>query len=356
MTSFLAMVKGFLKMTVRNRTALFWNLIFPVIFILVFGTVFNESGFSSKVGIAGAPSDFHSEVVQAMDSTDVFEVTTDETVDQQLDKLKNGDRDAVIVFGDAPANGGFPTVQLYYDEAAGPNSQISVSAIQQTLNHVAQGPSPVTIEAQPVQTLDISYMDFLLPGILAMSIMNSGVIGLSTSFVTYRERGILRRIKITPFPLTSFISARVISQLIIAVPQALILYLISNVFFGVDIQGSILLVILSIFIGSLAFLAMGFAVSSIAPNVETAASYSNLITFPMLFLSGVFFDVDSAPGWLKPITKVLPLRYLVDALREVMTRGKGLDAIWMDWVILGVTALISVAIAVRFFRWDSKTV
>jgi ABC-2 type transport system permease protein len=76
----------------------------------------------------------------------------------------------------------------------------------------------------------------------------------------------------------------------------------------------------------------------------------------MLFLSGVFFDIDSAPGWLKPITKVLPLRYLVDALREVMTRGKGLDAIWQDWLILGLTALISVAIAVRFFRWDSKAV
>ena len=73
---------------------------------------------------------------------------------------------------------------------------------------------------------------------------------------------------------------------------------------------------MSIFIGSLAFLAIGFAVSSIAPNVETAASYSNLITFPMLFLSGVFFDIDGAPGWLQPITKVLPLSYLVNALRE----------------------------------------
>jgi len=140
------------------------------------------------------------------------------------------------------------------------------------------------------------------------------------------------------------------------VPQALILYLISHFLFGVDIQGSILLVIISIFIGSLAFLATGFAVSSIAPTVETAASYSNLITFPMLFLSGDFFDIESAPGWLAPVTKVLPLRYLVDALREVMTRGKGLDAIWIDWVILSATALIGVLIAVRFFRWEARSV
>jgi ABC-2 type transport system permease protein len=356
MTSFLSMIKAFLKMTVRNRTALFWNLIFPVLFILVFGTVFDQDQFSANVGLAGAPSEYHSAVALALEDSDVFSVTTNEDTQQELDALKDGDRDVVLVFGEEPTGGGFPTVQLYYDEASGPNSQVSINAIEQVLNSVAQGPSPVTIEAQPVETLDISYMDFLLPGIMAMSIMNAGVIGLSTSFVTFRERGILRRIKITPFPLSSFITARVISQLIIAVPQALILYLISHFFFGVDIQGSILLVVLSIFIGSLAFLAIGFAVSSIAPNVETAASYSNLITFPMLFLSGVFFDIDSAPSWLAPITKVLPLRYLVDALREVMTRGKGLDAIWMDWVILGATAVVGVLIAVRFFRWDARSV
>ncbi|MEZ4531075.1 MAG: ABC transporter permease [Thermomicrobiales bacterium] len=356
MTSFLSMITSFLKMTVRNRTALFWNLVFPVIFILVFGTVFNNDQFNSDVGLTGAPSEFHSAVAQALSHTDIFSVTTSEDTQDELDELKDGNRDVVLVFGDEPAGGGFPTVQLYYDEAAGPNAQISINAITQVLNSMAQGPSPVTIEAQPVETLDISYMDFLLPGILAMSIMNAGVIGLSTSFVTFRERGILRRIKITPFPLSSFITARVISQLIVAVPQALILYLISHFLFDVDIQGSILLVVLSIFIGSLAFLAIGFAVSSIAPNVEAAASYSNLITFPMLFLSGVFFDIDSAPSWLAPITKLLPLRYLVDALREVMTRGKGLDAIWMDWVILGATALVSVLIAIRFFRWDARSV
>ncbi len=356
MTSFTSMLTAFLRMSIRNRTALFWNLIFPIIFIFVFGTVFNASDFSANVGLAGAPSEFHTEVAQALGESDVFDVSTDETEAQQLEKLKDGDRDVVLVFGDEPAGGGFPTVQLYYDEAAGPNAQVSVSAIQQLLNSVAQGPSPVTVEAQPVQTLNISYMDFLLPGIIAMAIMNSGVIGLSTTFVTFRERGILRRIKVTPFPLTSFITARVISQLIVAVPQALILYLIAHLFFGVDIQGSVLLVVLSIFIGSLAFLAMGFAVSSIAPNVETAASYSNLITFPMLFFAGVFFSVDSAPAWLQPIMKVLPLRYLVDALREVMMRGKGLGTIWMDWVILGLTMVISVAIAARFFRWDSRTV
>src|SRR5215218_851179 len=107
MSGFRAMVVGFLKMTVRNRTALFWNLIFPVIFILVFGTVFNDSGFSADVGLAGAPSEFHTAVAQAMEGTDIFDVTSDETTEEQLDQLRDGDRDVVLVFGEEPSGGGF---------------------------------------------------------------------------------------------------------------------------------------------------------------------------------------------------------------------------------------------------------
>jgi ABC-2 type transport system permease protein len=115
-----------------------------------------------------------------------------------------------------------------------------------------------------------------------------------------------------------------------------------------------LLILVVIFAGALAFLAIGFAVSSIAPNVETAATFANLITFPMLFLSGVFFDVDAAPDWLEPLTKILPLRYLVDALREVMSRGKGIEAIWFDLLVLAATFAAGMLMAVRFFRWEAR--
>jgi ABC-2 type transport system permease protein len=261
----------------------------------------------------------------------------------------------VLVFDEAPESGGFPNVQLYYDETAGPNANIAISSVQQVLLSVAQAENPVPVEVIPITGADISFMDFFLPGILAMAIMNSGVIGLSTTFVSYREQGILRRIKVTPFRLSSFIGSRVASQLIVAVPQALILVGIAWLFFDLTLRGNPALIFFVIVLGSLAFLAIGFAVSSIARNVETAASYSNLITFPMLFLSGVFFDIDSAPSWLQPITKVLPLHYLVDALREPMTRGSGIDAIWLDIAVLAATFLIAMVIAVRFFRWDART-
>jgi ABC-2 type transport system permease protein len=113
-------------------------------------------------------------------------------------------------------------------------------------------------------------------------------------------------------------------------------------------------VLLAIVAGALAFLAIGFAISGIAPNAETAASYANLITFPMLFLSGIFFSMENAPAWLRPITNVLPLPYLVNALREPMTFGNGLSAIWSDLAVLLLTFVIAMAIAIRFFRWETR--
>ncbi len=358
MRPLLAMIRANLKMSVRNRTALFWNLAFPAIFILIFGSVFgNDDGVSFDIGIAGDPSPLHDGVLAAMRAaTDSFSVDQG-TEAHELDALEDGDRDLVLVFG-PPVSSGQPGVRIVYDATDGPNAQIALSVARQIILQVASGGSgadgPVAIEEASVSSEDISYIDFFVPGILAMSLMNSGVIGLSTAFVTYRERGILRRMKVTPFPISSFILARVLSQVIVAIAQSIILILLAWVVFDLEIRGNPLLIGSVIVLGALAFLAIGFAISGFARNTETAASYANLVTFPMLFLSGVFFGIDSAPGWLQPITRVLPLSYLVAALREPMTRGRGLGAIWPDLLVLLATFLIAMTIAIRFFRWEGR--
>ena len=351
-----AMVKANLKMSVRNRMALFWNLAFPAIFIVIFGAVFGRGpGVDFSVGFAGPSSRFQDRVAAVMAGNASFTVETGEA-GAELEALRDGDRSVVLVFGSdpEPAGGGVPPVTLYYDASDGPTAQLAVGAVRQVLTGLAGGPDPIAIAELPVATEEVTFMDFFLPGILAMSLMNSGVIGLATAFVVYRERGILRRIKVTPFPLTSFLLARVVSQLIVAVAQALILVGLAWALFDLHPRGNPLLILLVIIVGALAFLAIGFAISGFARNVEAAASYANLVTFPMLFLSGVFFSIDSAPAWLQPVTRVLPLAYLVDALREPMTRGNGLDAIWLDLVVLAATFLVALGLAVRFFRWDAN--
>jgi ABC-2 type transport system permease protein len=356
MTPLAAMVRANLKMSLRNRAALFWNLAFPALFIVIFGVVFGRgTTVEFDVGVAGPESAYRDAVVAALQSNPSFAVSVGDEADE-LQALADGSRGVVAVFGEEAGGSaeGLPAVILYYNATEGPISQVAVGAVRQTLIDVAGGPPPLPIEERAVTAQDVSFMDVFAPGILAMSLMNSGVIGLATAFVTYRERGILRRIRVTPFPLTSFILARVISQLLVAGLQAVILIGMAWAFFGLHLRGNPLVLLVAIAAGALAFLAIGFAISGIAPNTETAASYANLVTFPMLFLSGIFFSMENAPAWLRPITKVLPLSYLVDALREPMSFGNGLSAIWLDLLALMLTFIIAMAISVRFFRWESR--
>ena len=355
MTAFLAMVKANMKMVLRNRQALFWNLAFPAIFILIFGAIFSGGGqVSFEVGVAGEASPYRDAVVRRLEADDeTWTVHVGDTA-EELAKLEDSDRQLVLLFGAATPGQAAVPVEIAYDETEGPTSAVGVGALRQMLLEVAGADDAVPITTRGVQSLDISFIDFLVPGIVAMALMNSGVIGLATSFVTYRERGILRRIKVTPFSLTSFILARIVTQLIVAVLQAGILVALGWLVYGLTLRGNILVILLGIVVGALCFLAIGFAISGIARNTETAASYGNLVTFPMLLLSGVFFDVDTMPGWLRPVMDVLPLKYLVDALREPMTRGNGLGEIWLDLVVLLAIFVVAMTIAVRFFRWDAR--
>lgn len=356
MTAFLAMLVANLKMSFRNRTALFWNLAFPLIFILLFGFIFSGDDVSLRIGVVGDDlSEVTRSVTEQMRATDGFNVTTGER-DAELSHLSDGDRTVVVVFS---GNGSEPLrADIYWDESNPQFGQIAVSAVRQFLLEsslaMTGAPQPIEVEVQAVQTTDLEYIDFLIPGILAMSIMNSGMIGLASAFVTYREKGILRRIRATPFPLSSFISARIVSQLVISVTQAVILIGVGMAVVGLTVTGNPLNVLVMVIVGSLAFLSLGFVISAFARNQETADSLANGVSFPMLFLSGVFFPVDAAPEWLQPIMRVMPLRYLVDGLRNLMVRDSTLPAEWLNILVMLLTGLVGFMLALRFFRWESS--
>jgi ABC-2 type transport system permease protein len=351
--SLAAMTAANLKMSVRNRTALFWNLAFPALFIVIFGAVLSRGlQVEFHVGLVEPVGEYGERVAAIMAGNEAFTVTRG-TEAGQLAALSDGDRDVVLVFPEASA-GAVPAVTLYDTPSLSPTAAVAVGAVREVLIAASGGELPVAIDERQGAADDITFMDAFLPGIIAMSLMNSGIIGLSTAFVNYRERGILRRIKVTPFPLTSFILARIFSQVIMAVMQSLVLLAIATIFFGFHWRGNPAQVLIAIVIGALAFLAIGFAISGISPNAETAASYANLLTFPMLFLSGIFFSLENAPAWLRPITRILPLPYLVDALRGLMTHGRGLGAVWPDLLVLLGVFVVAMVVAVRFFRWDAR--
>jgi ABC-2 type transport system permease protein len=357
MKPFRYMLLANVKMSFRNRTALFWNLAFPLIFILLFGFLFRGGDVSLRVGIAGhETSDVARAIASDMRAAEGFNATTGSAVDERA-ALSDGDRHVVVIFDTLPD--GRIHASVFWDETDPQFGQIALSAVRQYLleaNLALTGEAgPIDIDVQAVQASGIDYIDFLVPGILAMSIMNSGMIGLASAFVTYREKGILRRIRATPFPLSSFITARILSQLVISVTQAVILVTVGILVVGLTVRGNLLNVLVMVIIGSLGFLSLGFVISAFARNQETADSLANGVSFPMLFLSGVFFPVDAAPAWLQPIMRIMPLRYLVDGLRNLMVRDGTLPEQWLNILVMLATGAIGFLLAVRFFRWESST-
>ncbi len=271
MKAFLSMIGADLKMTLRDRTCLFWLLLFPAVLIVVFGSLLGGNS-DSKISVG-------------------------------------------VVNGEA---------------------------------------TPVAISTQGIQDKNVNYVEFLVPGVLAMSIMNEGIVGLSAAFATMRERGILKRIKVTPFPLISLITSRVATQILVALCQGAILLGLAKLIFNLDIVGNLLEVAVFIFLGSLAFITIGFFVAGVSRKQESATALAQLINFPMLFLSGVFFPLDRSPVWLQDVAKALPLTYLADGLRQVMVYGASLTNLWADLLALVLTTAIGIALAIRFFRWETR--
>ncbi len=350
MSSFMAMLIANIKMSLRNKQAMFWNLAFPALFIVLFGSIWGNDNFSTvDIGISGEESPMYTGVVDAFKSSDLFVVNTG-SHDDELAALENDDRELVISLPEADGD----PIQIYSSSApADVTSQVTMSATRAILMDVLGASMGVDIEEVQIDALDTSFIDWFMPGIIAMSLMNTGIIGISTAFVAFREKGILRRIKVTPFPLWKFLLARVLGAMIVGLASTFVLIGLSMILFGAEVRGNWLLIIAMIILVSTCMLSIGAAIAAIARNVETAAGMANLITFPMMFLSGVFFPIDSMPDWMRPIMAVMPLRYGVNAIREPMLYGNGIGAIWMDILILIAISVATIFIAVRFFTWDS---
>ncbi len=350
MKSFLAMLIANIKMSLRNRQAMFWNLAFPALFIVLFGSIFNSDNMSTfNIGVVDVDSPMQAAVVDALGTSDAF-VIHEGTEADEMDALENDDRVLVLSF---PENEGEPIRMYSADRPGDVTSGIAISATRSVIAEVLGGSSGVPIEDVKIDTLNASYMDWFMPGIIGMSLMNTGIIGISTAFVTFREKGILRRIKVTPFPLWKFLLARVLGAMIVGLVSTFVLIGLAMLLFDATVRGNWLLILAMIILVSTSMLSIGAAVAAIARNVESAAGMANLITFPMMFLSGVFFPISSMPDWMRPIMAVMPLRYGVDALRQPMLYGRGLDAIWLQILVPLAISVAAIAISVRFFKWDA---
>lgn len=356
MNRLVSMTRANLKMTFRARQALFWNLAFPVIILTLLSVVFGRgNNFNITVGVVG-----NGPVATALEDSlhQIKDVTVKTGAEQEeLKALKNGDRDAVLVIPNGAPTPGQPlAVTMYYDQTNLSQSSAVVTLVSQVVQglnqHLTHAPQALVLRQQGIAAASNSYIDYLAPGIVALSIMTSSVIGVSSRMVGYREQRILKRLRATPLAPLEFVGSNVISQLVVVLVQVVVLTALATTVFGVHIAGNMVTAIILALIGGLAFLTIGFALSGLAKTVEAAGALANVVTMPMMFLSGVYFPVSSAPAWLKPIIGILPLTYLANGLRDVMLHGKALSDITIDLVALLITAAIGFTVAARTFRWE----
>jgi ABC-2 type transport system permease protein len=351
---FLATTRAQLRMTFRRRITLFWSLLFPMILMTLLGLLFGRSISAGTVAVVPVHSPAPAAVVQTLRHTRGVTVKTAATAAEAIHQVKDGDREAALVF--VPTGGGTYRVRLYTSNTSADQAGILkgiVSGAADGVSVAATGSTPaLTFQPRSVDSASLSYIDFLLPGIIGLAIMISAVIGLATILVDWRQRGILRRLKLTPIPLAEFFAARVTASLVVALMQVVVLLAFGRIAFDIHISSTAWAAIPVALAGCLCFLAMGFAIGSVVHTPETGDAVSQVITNPMMFLSGTFFPVAAMPPFVQGIARLLPLYYMTNGLRDTIVRGLSLTYVAADIaVLLAATAVLTV-IGLRSFRWE----
>ncbi len=349
-----------LKSLVRNRMALFWFLAFPVIFILIFGAIFSgDQAPHFEIGLSYPPGDpLGDGIKRGLAPAKVFSLHVGDLA-SELRALEKGDRSLVIEIPKgavASAVSGVTTpVPVYYDKAREQTGRMLFGVVNDMFNEaerrMARRPRLFEPRFEPFQTSPLKSIDFLVPGILAMALMQLGFFG-SFQMVSLREQKVLKALGATPLPRLYVIGAEVMVRLTLSVVQLALCIAIGIAVFGLHVTGDWLAVLGVVALGALAFTSLGYMLTCRARTVDSGQGLVQLVQFPMMFLSGIFFPVGILPRFLKPVAAALPLTYLGDALRQVMVGMPPEFPLLGCVLILGGWLLGSMTVAVALWRWE----
>jgi ABC-2 type transport system permease protein len=232
-----------------------------------------------------------------------------------------------------------------------PDAHIASLEAKEALERAAGRADIVTVRTEKVTEKGSRYIDFLIPGLLGMNLMGTGIWSLAFSITTARQRHLLKRLIATPMHRGQYLLAQILGRLVFLVPEIIFLVSVGWLAFGVVVHGSLLLLLASCLLGAMAFCGLGLLIASRVRTVEGASGWANLVMMPMWLLSGVFFSSERFPERLQPIIHALPLTAFIDALRGIINDGRSLSAVAAQLAIVAAWGLASFLIALRIFRW-----
>ena len=369
MKIYLALTVVSMKMYFRNRQALFWALFFPLLVMLIFGMM-NFNGYNApSVGVHDeAKSEASRNLIKALqgDEEEVLKVSIG-TPEEILHDLEFGESRAAIII---PKNYGVPgelaVLQVTYDERYTQERAVISTVLKQVTDGLFKEYAAVPDEYLVENSINVNesliqgqgqgFKGWLIPGIAAMAIMQTGLFTVVFSLVRFKSQGVLRRLKATPIGAAHFLAGQLTTKAIVVVIQTYVLIIVGALALGVSVNTGRLgawfdLTILALLGGAL-FIAMGLAISGWAKSEETAAPMANVISMPMMFLSGVFFPLSVMPEWLTRWSQYLPLTYLADGMRAITVEGATVITLGNELIGLTVWIIVVFAIATKTFRWE----
>jgi ABC-2 type transport system permease protein len=329
-----------LREYLREPEALFWSFLFPILMTCALGVAFSSSSDARiLVGVVRATGSEDMVSTLQRDARFAIRDVSDADVERVL---RDGDAAVVIVPG--------PPLVYRFDEARA-ESQAARLAVDAALQRGAGRIDAFSAVERPVSAVGSRYIDWVIPGLLGMGIMSTGMWSVGFSIATARNRKLLKRFAATPMVRSYFLASFVGSRFLFLALETVVLMGVARLAFGVSVQGSLLTFAFICVVGALTFGGMALLVASRARSVEALSGLMNFVMLPMWLLSGIFFSSSNFPEVVQPFIQSLPLTALIDALRHVANDAESLVDVAPDLGILAAWGSASFVAALKLFRW-----
>lgn len=332
------------KEFLREKEAMFWVFGFPLILALALGFAFREKPPDRvPVAIVAGPNAQQRLAALQKSSTLLPRVMNEQ---EARDALRRGKVSLLI------AESAGSDIVVYRLDATRPDALSARQAADDALQTAAGRRDVVASREERVHEQGARYIDFLIPGLLGMNLMGTGMWSMGFTIANARMKKLLKRLVATPMRKTDYLMAMFLSRLLWLILEISVLVAFGWIVFGVRVNGSILVLILLCIVGGYAFSGIGLLTASRAKTIEAVSGLMNLIMMPMWLCSGVFFSYERFPDSVKPFIRILPLTLLNDALRAVINDAAGLSQIVFQLGILTVWGLVTFVIGLKVFRWQ----
>lgn len=330
----------------RDREAFGWNFLFPFLIIAGFAIIFgNNAPKTYKVGLfpcnqtgGNLPTKC---IPPRLEKVKLIQFIACENLARGLWKLKHEKFDLLLDVSTRPYR--------YWISDTSPKGYTVEKIIEASLG---PQPPPALARQREVNGRQIRYIDWLFPGILGMNIMFSALFGVGFVVVRYRKNGVLKRLKATPLSAFEYLTAQMLSRLFLLIFTLVILWVGCDLLFHFHMEGSYLNLFIMFLAGSLSMTALGLAVASRGTSEELTNGLLNFLSWPMMFLSEVWFSIEGAPHWVKFVSELFPLTHLLTGVRMVMLDGAGFIAIAPQLAVLGGMTLLFLVIGAWLFSWN----